>query len=331
MASTTHTVYAKGNRFSFGDLLAEYGLLLMLLVLFLLFTALNPRFLTLANLTTLLSQNSAMMIVSVGMTFAIISQNIDLSPASVIALSGTILGLVFVATGSILLAILGAFVTAILVDVFNAFLIAKVGINPLIVTLACWIWARGLAVSLTGAESISVQHPFIDFMNTPLVLEITPPIVLIVLAFAVGGLILNRTRLGRYTFAMGSDERATIQAGVPTTKYKLLMFAMFGVFVGLATIITVSRLGAAAPDAAYGLELDAIVAVIIGGNPFQGGEGKLRRTLIGALFIAVLNNGLSNLGMLDAQIATYKGAAIILALLFGVISVRLVKRQRRPR
>jgi ribose/xylose/arabinose/galactoside ABC-type transport system permease subunit len=210
-------------------------------------------------------------------------------------------------------------------------LIAKVGINPLIVTLACWIWARGLAVSLTGAESISVQHPFIDFMNMPLILEITPPIVLIVLAFVVGGLILNRTRLGRYTFAMGSDERATIQAGVPTTKYKLLMFAMFGVFVGLATIITVSRLGAAAPDAAYGLELDAIVAVIIGGNPFQGGEGKLRRTLIGALFIAVLNNGLSNLGMLDAQIATYKGAAIILALLFGVISVRLVKRQQRPR
>jgi len=166
-------------------------------------------------------------------------------------------------------------------------------------------------------------------MNAPLFLQITPPILLTVVAFIAGGFVLNRTRLGRYTFAMGSDERATIQAGVPTVKYKLLMFAMFGLFVGLASLITVSRLGAAAPDAAYGLELDAIVAVIIGGNPFQGGEGKLRRTLIGALFIAVLNNGLSNLGMLDAQIATYKGAAIILALLFGAISVRLVRRQGR--
>jgi len=328
VASATHVAQANGMRLKLGRLLAEYGLLFMLIVLFLLFTSLNSRFLTLANMTTLLAQNSAMMIVAVGMTFAIISQDIDLSPASLIAISGTAMGLVFVTTGSIVLAIIAAFVTAVVVELFNAVLIAWVGINPLIVTLACWIWARGLAVSLTGAESISVQSPFIDFMNAPLFLQITPPILLVAVAFMTGGFILNRTRLGRYTFAMGSDERATIQAGVPTTKYKLLMFAMFGLFVGLATLITVSRLGAAAPDAAYGLELDAIVAVIIGGNPFQGGEGKLRRTLIGALFIAVLNNGLSNLGMLDAQIATYKGAAIILALLFGVIGVRLVNREQ---
>jgi ribose transport system permease protein len=106
------------------------------------------------------------------------------------------------------------------------------------------------------------------------------------------------------------------------------MFAMFGVLVGLAMLVTVSRLGAAAPDAAYGLELDAIVSVIIGGNAFSGGEGNMRRTLIGALFIAVLNNGLGNLGMLDAQIAVYKGAAILLALLFGVVSTRLVTGRR---
>lgn len=316
------------RRNGISQLLAEYGLLLMLIVLFILFTALNARFLTLANITTLLSQNAAMMIVAVGMTFAIISRNIDLAPASIIALSGTVLGLVFTATGSLILAIAAGLATAIAVEIFNALLIARVGINPLIVTLTCWIWARGLAVSITGAESISVQHPFIDFMNTPLLLQITPPIILTVVAFLAGGFVLNRTRLGRYTFAMGSDERATIQAGVPTAKYKLMMFAMFGVLVGVAMLITVSRLGAAAPDAAYGLELDAVVAVIIGGNPYQGGEGKLRRTLIGALFIAVLNNGLSNLGMLDAQIATYKGAAIILALLFGVVAARLLKQQR---
>ncbi|MBN8621346.1 MAG: ABC transporter permease [Anaerolineae bacterium] len=319
----------KPTRGRASELLAEYGLLLMLAVLVVLFTALNGRFLTLANFTTLLAQNAAMMVVAVGMTFAIISRNIDLAPASLIALSGTVLGLVYAATGSMALALGAGFLTAVVVEVFNALLITRAGINPLIVTLACWIWARGLAVSLTGAQSIRVQHPLIDFMNTPLLLQITPPIVIAGLAFVLGGFMLNRTRLGRYTYAMGSDERATIQAGVPTTLYKVGMFAMFGVLVGAAALITVSRLGAAAPDAAYGLELDAIVAVIIGGNPFQGGEGKLRRTLIGALFIAVLNNGLSNLGMLDAQIATYKGAAIILALLFGVVSVRLLRSQRR--
>ncbi len=193
-------------------------------------------------------------------------------------------------------------------------------------TLAAWIWARGLAISLTGASSILIRDPLIDFMNRSLILDITPSVVLIALAFAFGWFMLHRTRLGRYTFAMGSDERTTIQAGVNTGRWKLLMFAMFGLLVGFGTLITVSHLGAAAPDAAYGLELDAIVAVIIGGNPFQGGEGSLARTFVGALFIAVLNNGLGNLGMLDAQIAVYKGAAIVLALLAGVVSVRLLNR-----
>jgi ribose/xylose/arabinose/galactoside ABC-type transport system permease subunit len=305
--------------------LADYSLLLMLLALLVLFTALNPRFLTLANLTTMLDQNAAAMIVAVGMTFAIISRNIDLAPASLIAMSGTVLGLVFSGTGSIGLGIIAAFVTALAVEGFNGLLIARGGMNPLIVTLACWIWARGFALGLTRANSIAVQDPLVDFMNRPVVLGITPSVLLAGLAFIAGAFILNRTRLGRYTFAMGNDERATVQAGVPTGRYKLLMFAMFGIFVGFGAVVTVSRLGAAAPNAAYGLELDAIVAVIIGGNPFQGGEGNLRRTLIGALFIAVLNNGLGNLGMLDAQIATYKGAAIVLALLFGVVSARAVR------
>lgn len=308
--------------------LASYGLLGALVVLMILFTALNPRFFTLANLGTMLEQNAPLFIIAVGATFAIISQNIDLSPASVLALAGVALGLVFQATGSLLLGIIAGFAAAIAVELFNAVLIVRGGINPLIVTLACWIWARGLAVSFTGANSILVRDPALDALTRPIALEISPAILLALLVFMAGGFILARTRLGRYTYAMGSDERATLQAGVPTGKYKLIMFAMFGVLVGLAMLVTVSRLGAAAPDAAYGLELDAIVSVIIGGNAFSGGEGNMRRTLIGALFIAVLNNGLGNLGMLDAQIAVYKGAAILLALLFGVVSTRLVKGKR---
>ncbi|MCC6613174.1 MAG: ABC transporter permease [Anaerolineae bacterium] len=308
--------------------LASYGLLGALIVLMILFAALNPRFFTLANLATMLEQNAPLFIIAVGATFAIISQNIDLSPASVLALAGVALGLVYQATGSLLLGIIAGFAAAIAVELFNAVLIVRGGINPLIVTLACWIWARGLAVSFTGANSILVREPILDWLTRPIALEISPAIILAILIFLAGGFILARTRLGRYTYAMGSDERATLQAGVPTGKYKLIMFAMFGVLVGLAMLVTVSRLGAAAPDAAYGLELDAIVAVIIGGNSFSGGEGNMRRTLIGALFIAVLNNGLGNLGMLDAQIAVYKGAAILLALLFGVVSTRLVKGKR---
>ncbi len=307
-------------------LLADYGLLMALVALIALFTALNPRFLTVPNLTTMLEQNAPLMIVAAGMTFAIISRNIDLAPASIIALSGVFIGLTFQATGSVVLAVAAGLAGALAVELMNAVLIVRGGLNPLIVTLAAWIWARGLAVSLTGANSILVRDPFISWISSEGLGGIGPAVILAALVFLACGFILGRTRLGRYTYAMGSDERATIQAGVPTGKYKLLMFGLFGVCAWLATLVTVSRLGAAAPDAAYGLELDAIVAVIIGGNPFTGGEGNVRRTLIGVLFISVLNNGFGNLGILDAQIAVYKGTAIILALLLGAVSVKLARR-----
>jgi ribose/xylose/arabinose/galactoside ABC-type transport system permease subunit len=305
----------------------EYGLLVALLGLMALFAALNPRFLTGDNLATLLEQNAPVLIISVGMTFAIISRTIDLSPASILALAGVVLGLVFQATGSLLAGIAAGFACALIVELFNALLIIRFGLSSLIVTLASWIWARGLGISLTTAESIPVRAAALDFLTRPLLGPVSPAILLALLTFIVGAFLLNQTRLGRYTFAMGSNERAAIQAGIPVGRYRLLMFAMFGVCVWLAMLVTVSRLGAAAPNAAYGLELDAIVAVIIGGNAFQGGEGRMRRTLIGALFIAVLNNGLGNLGMFDAQIAVYKGLAIVLALLFGVLSARALRRR----
>ncbi len=312
-----------------GRFLAEYGLLVMLALLCVIFAIVNKDFLTLANFKALLEQNAALAIVAVGMTFALISRNIDLAPGSLIALSGVVIGLTYSATHNMALAIAAGLVAAILVDLFDGALIAVLGIDPLIVTLAAWIWVRGLAVSLTKADSIVIQHPFVDFMNNGQFLGVSPPIVLIVLAYIFGWFMLNRTRLGRYTYALGGDERAALQAGINIRRYKLLMFGMLGLLAGVAAVITVSRLGAAAPDAAYGLELDAIVAVIIGGNPFQGGEGTLRRTAFGVLFIAVLNNGLSTLGMRDAYFYALKGGTILLALGFEVLSQRLLAGQER--
>lgn len=308
-----------------GRFLGAYGLLVMLAVLFVIFSIVNQNFLSLANFKALLEQNAALAIVAVGMTFALISRNIDLAPGSLIALAGVIIGLVYTATGNIWISLVAGIIAAIVVDLFDGVLIAKAGIDPLIVTLAAWIWVRGLAVSLTQANSIVIRDPFIDFMNTASFIGISPPLVLIVLAYLFGWFMLNRTRLGRYTYAIGGDERAAIQAGVDTARYKILMFGMLGLLAGVGSVITISRLGAAAPDAAYGMELDAIVSVIIGGNPFTGGEGNLRKTAIGVLFIAVLNNGLSTLGMRDAYFYAYKGLAILVALSFEVISRRLLK------
>jgi ribose/xylose/arabinose/galactoside ABC-type transport system permease subunit len=304
----------------------QNGLLVMLALVILIFASLNKTFLTVDNFKNLLSQNAALFVVAVGMTFAIISRNIDLSPGSLVALTCVFIALTFQATGNMLLGIVVGFAAAILIELLNGFLVARVGLNALIVTLATWIWARGLAIGLTKADSIVVRDPVIDFINGPGLLGIGPPIIIVLVTYLTGWFLLNRTTLGRYTYAIGSDERAAIRAGIDTALYKILVFGLMGVMVGIASVLTLSRLGAAAPAATYGLELDAIVAVIIGGNSFQGGEGGLGRTFLGALFIAVLNNGLNNLGMRDSYFYMYKGVAIVVALLFGVVGQRLFKR-----
>jgi ribose transport system permease protein len=295
------------------------------IVLALAFALLNPRFGTLPNVIAMLEQNAALAIVAVGAMIGIVSRSVDISPGSVVALGAVLAALSARLGVPVPLALLAGILGCVGVYLLNGIIVGGLRLDPLIVTLAAWIWARGLAVSLTDASSVVVRSPLIDFMNTFELFGISPPIMLIVLAYLAGWFLLNKTRLGRYAYAIGGDERATRQAGVNTALYKVLMFLMFGVFVWIGMIVTVSRLGAAAPDAAYGLELDAIVAVIIGGTAFQGGEGSLRRTAVGVLFIAVLNNGLSTMGMRDASFYAFKGTAILLALLFEVLSRQLLR------
>jgi ribose transport system permease protein len=211
-----------------------------------------------------------------------------------------------------------------LIGLFNGTIIAKTDINPVIVTLAAYIWARGLALALTEKASIVIQSPMVGFMNTRFSGLVSPPMVLIVLAYLLGFVLLNKTRLGRYTFAIGGDELATKEAGVRTDLYKIGIFLTSGFMVGIASIVTMARMGAAEPNAVFGLELDAIVAVIIGGNKMSGGEGGLRMTIFGVIFLALLNNGLSTMGLRDAYFYFYKGMVILLVLFVEVTSRRML-------
>lgn len=312
-------------RITLGRIFQTYGLALMTIVMVGVFAILNENFLTLSNFQNVLEQNAALAIVAVGVTFAIISANIDLSPGSVIALTGVIIALIFTQTENIGLAIVGGIGIAILIGAFNGTLIAKLDINSVIVTLAALIWARGLALALTEKDSIVIQSGLISFMNQRFFGLLSPPIILIVLAYVLGAFVLYRTKLGRYTYAIGGDETATKQAGVDTDMVKIGIFMFSGFLVGIASIVTVSRMGAAQPNAVFGLELDAIAAVIIGGTSLTGGEGGLRQTIYGVLFLALLNNGLSTLGLRDASVLFYKGLVILFALFFEVTSRQMLK------
>jgi ribose transport system permease protein len=309
---------------SLGHIFQRYSLVMMTLVLVILFTAVNDNFLTLSNLQNILEQNAALAIVAVGVTFGIISRVLDLSPASAVALSSVVIGLVFRATGNIGLAVTAGLGTTLAIGLFNGLLVAKTEINSVIVTLAAMIWARGLALALTEKDSIVIQSPLVGFMNTRFFGLISPPMLLIVAAFLLGFLLLVKTRLGRYTYALGGDELATKEAGVRTDLYKIGIFLTSGLMVGIASVVTMARMGAAEPNAVFGLELDAIVAVIIGGTSLSGGEGGLRQTIFGVIFLALLNNGLSTMGLRDAYFYFYKGLVILFVLFVEVTSRRML-------
>jgi ribose transport system permease protein len=303
-----------------GAWLSRAAVLAATLLLALLFAAIDPDFATPANLSALVEQNAALAIVAVGATIGIISRTIDISPASVIVLGAVVAALANRMGVPMPLALLAGMLGCTAVYALNGLVVGGLRLDPLIVTLAAWIWARGLAVSLTNATTVPFDFGFVTFMNTPLLFGFGPATVLIVLALAVGWVILNRLPLGLRIYAIGGDPRLLRPAGVSESRLRVVILLVMSLFTAVAMVVMLGRLGAAAPTAGFGLELDAIVAVIIGGASFRGGSGRIRDTVVGVTFLAILNNGLSGLQMGDAQFLLIKGSLILAALALRALS-----------
>jgi ribose/xylose/arabinose/galactoside ABC-type transport system permease subunit len=273
---------------------------------------LNPR-----TIPAIVAQNAPLALVAMAMTFSIISRHIDLSPGSTVALAGVICGLVFRETGSVELAVLAAIGSAVAFNVFNGVLVAGMGLSAIMVTLAAYIWERGLALAFTRGDPIPVGGVLSDLMNASVGgVTITAPIV--VVAYVTGWWLLTRTRMGRYTYAMGGDPAAARRARIDVRRYTLRIFVLMGLMTGLGSVIVVGQVASAQPYVAGGLGLDAIITVVIGGTRLMGGEGSIGRTALGVSFIAILNSGLLNLGLPDAYYEVWKGA-----ILLGVLSVQI--------
>ncbi len=294
--------------------LARHAVAVAAILLAILFAIVNPRFATLANLVALIEQNAVLAIVAIGAMLGIVSRCIDIAPGSVVALGTVVAALALQAGIGPVPALACGLAACLAVYALNGVIVGRLGIDPLIVTLAAWIWARGLAVSLTDAQTLPFDGGFVAAMNVPLLFGLTPPVLLVLAAFLLGWLILARTPIGIRIFALGGDPRMLRQSGVDDGTTRLRTLLLMGLFTALAMPVMLGRLGAAAPTAGFGLELDAIVAVVIGGASFRGGEGRLRDTALGVAFLAILNNGLSGLQMTDATFFLAKGGAILLAL-----------------
>lgn len=301
------------ERIDWALIFGRLGLPILEVVLIITFSLLNRSFFSISSFINIAQQNAALAVVAVGMTFAVISGNMDMSPGSMIALAGMVIGLVYSSTGDLAFGFAAGVLVAVLMGILNGCLVAVAKLNPVIVTLAAMIWARGLALALTEGASIAVRTPFVEFFNRGL-WGIPLSVYLVIPVYILGWFLLSKTKMGRYTYALGGDEVSTRLAGINITLYKIAIFTFNGLMVGLAAIISVCRFATAQPIFAIGLELDAIIAVVIGGNSLAGGEGSLGRTIIGVLFIAILSNGLSSLGLTDNYYYFIKGVIILASL-----------------
>ena len=297
------------------NFLLKYISLIGLLLLCLIIAMISPRFLTVSNILNVLTQVSVNAILAIGMTFVILTGGIDLSVGSVLAITGAVVATFAKAGGNILP---GAIVTIALgaaIGLFNGLLVSKGKVQAFIVTLATMTIFRGVTYVFTDGNPISGLGDNISFIGNKMLFGVPIPIYLILIVLLIAWYTLTQTRFGRYVYALGGNEDSARLSGINTNKIKTLVYVISGITAAIAGIIVTSRIGSASPNAGTGFELDAIAAVVLGGTSLAGGEGKITGTIIGALIIGVLNNGLNLMGVSPFYQSIAKGVVILLAVL----------------
>lgn len=301
------------NKDKKNTIIRKMGPLLGLLLLGIALTILSDRFLTVNNLLNVARQISINAIISVGMTLIILTGGIDLSVGSIVALTGSITAGLLVSGQAILPAIFVGVLVGVLLGLFNGLLITRAEIPPFIATLGTMTAARGLTLVYTEGRPITGMEEAFRFLGGGYIAGIPVPVILMVIIFAATYVMLKKTRLGRYIYAIGGNEEAARLSGINTKKILLSVYMLGGLLAGVSGIIMASRLNSAQPTAGISFELDAIAAVVLGGTSLSGGVGTIGGTLIGAFIIGVLDNGLNLLNVSSFYQQIAKGLVILLA------------------
>ena len=289
-----------------------------LVVIGIFFSVASSTFLTYGNIVNVLFSTVVIGLLALGTTFVIITGGIDLSIGTGMALCAVMAGQFIVnwhipwPVGVLLTVLFGG-----LIGLVNGVNVARLGLPPFIATLAMMLVAQGLALVVSHSAPIYFNDspgylqlstgnliPGVNFPNAVLVL---------VLATVVAGILIRRTVLGRYTFAIGSNEEATALSGINVARWKIIIYTLAGLFTGLAGVMISARLGSAQPATGAGYELQAIAAVVIGGTSLAGGKGSIVGTVIGALIISVLNNGLQLMSIPQEWQNVILGVVILIA------------------
>ncbi len=284
----------------------------------------SPYFLTVKNIVNVLRQVSIVAIVSVGMTYVIITGGIDLSVGSVAALSGVVTGLFLKSLSAApILSILLGIASGVLCGIFNGILItSKIKMPPFISTLAMMSIARGLALVITSGRPIFNLPEEFSFLGGGFILGIPFPIIVMIITYIIAHINLSYSKQGLYFYAVGGNEGAARVTGIDTNKVKMKAYIISSICASIAGIVLASRVMVSEPIAGFGYELDAIAAVIIGGTNLFGGEGVIIGTIIGAIIMGILRNGLNLL-----NVSTYLQQVIIGFVIIGMVSINILRRR----
>jgi simple sugar transport system permease protein len=292
--------------------LSILGVLILLVIAFSLVTS---TFLTAGNILNLLRQNSPTLIVAVAMTFVITTAGIDLSVGSTVALTGALSAAMLAYPLSVEQTIPAMLLLGLLVGFVNGWFSSYQGIPPFIVTLAALTAVRGIALFLTKGYSIPID-PALYFvgMGQGQLGPMPVPVIIAVIVVILGWVGLNKTKYGQYVTGIGSNEEAVRRAGVNTRLIKLSVYLLTGLAAALAGMMVAARLGSGSANAAEGFELEAIAAVVLGGTNLFGGRGTMLGTVLGALTIGVISNGLILMRVSPFLVPIVQGLVLLLAI-----------------
>lgn len=304
--------------------MSELTTLIALVGLMIVITIINPSFLTTNNLLNLLLQVTANGFIAFGMTFVILTGGIDLSVGSSLALSSALAAGLIGGGLPVPVAIVLAICLGGLFGMLNGLLIAYGKLAPFIVTLATMTIFRGATLVYTNGNPVTkgLSDSFLfQFLGQGYIVGIPFPVILMFLVFVILAILLHKTAFGKAVYALGGNEKAAYISGIKLNKVKIIIYTISGMMASLSGLIITSRLSSAQPTAGASYEMDAIAAAVLGGTSLSGGKGRIWGTLIGALIIGVLNNGLNIIGVSAFWQQVVKGIVILIAVLLDRFKV----------
>lgn len=287
----------------------------VVLLLCIIWTIMNPQFLSVNNITNILRQGSYTAIAAVGMTMVIIIGEIDLSAGSLVCASGLAGALVCKNTGNVFLAVIAALLVGALVGLLNGTLCAIGKLPGFIASLASMTILRGLAYIVTGGNSVVWGNDTFTKIGTGYVGIVPIPVIIMIIIIVLGILLTTKVRFGRYIYAVGGNSEASRWSGIPVERVKIIVYMIMGVLTSIAGLIITARLGSGQPSAGLNFEMDCITAAVVGGTSMSGGRGKVIGTVVGVLLLTVLTNGMTLVGMNTYWQQVLKGVIIVVSVL----------------